>query len=62
MGLIPDSSVLIAAERKNQPFSDLLVEIRAANGFGNIPLPAVGVMELEHGYWRANTDLPAMRR
>jgi predicted nucleic acid-binding protein len=62
VGLILDSSVLIAAERRKQAFSDLLTSVTTATGFGNIMLSAVGVIELEHGYWRANTPELAARR
>ena len=55
MGLILDSSVLIAAERKAQPVSELLTDIRAKTGLTEILLSAVSVVELEHGIWRANT-------
>ena len=36
MGLILDSSVLIAAERKAQPVSELLTDIRAKTGLTEI--------------------------
>lgn len=62
MGLILDSSVLIAAERRKQSVSDLLLSVTETTGFGAIMLSAVGVIELEHGYWRANTPELAARR
>ena len=62
MGLILDSSVLITAERQKRPVSDLLLSVTESTGFGDIMLSAVGVIELEHGYWRANTHELAMRR
>ena len=62
MGLILDSSVLIAAERRKQSVSDLLMSVTETTGFEAIMLSAVGVIELEHGYWRANTPELAARR
>jgi predicted nucleic acid-binding protein len=62
LGLILDSSVLIAAERKAQPVSDLLSSIRATVGVTEILLSAIRVIELEHGLWRANTVEIARRR
>ena len=51
MGLVLDSSVLIAAEREKRPVSALLAS-----------LPAISVMELEHGWHRANTPEAAAKR
>ena len=63
MGLVLDSSVLIASERKAQPVSELLAAIRASTGITEILLSAVSVIELEHGLWRANTpELVQQRR
>jgi tRNA(fMet)-specific endonuclease VapC len=62
LGLILDSSVLIAAERKAQPISELLGVVRARSGVADILLSAISVIELEHGLWRANTAELARRR
>lgn len=62
MGLVLDSSVLIAAERKARPVSELLTAIRVGAGPTGILLSAVSVIELEHGLWRANTPEIAERR
>lgn len=62
MGLILDSSVLISAERKARPVSELLAAIRISTGLTEILLSAVSVIELEHGLWRANTPEIARRR
>ena len=62
MGLILDSSVLIAAERQPQPVSELLTAIRASAGVTDILLSAVSVIELEHGFWRANTPETGQQR
>jgi tRNA(fMet)-specific endonuclease VapC len=55
VGLILDSCVLIAAERKARPVSELLTASRASTGVAEVLLSAVSVIELEHGLWRANT-------
>lgn len=51
MGIVLDSSVLIAAEREKHPVSELLSS-----------LSAITVMELEHGWHRANTPEAAAKR
>ncbi len=55
MGLILDSSVLIAAERKARAVSELLMAVRVSTSLTEIMISAVSVIELEHGLWRANT-------
>ena len=49
MGLILDSSAVIAGERKGQSAADLLAAIRAIIGSEAIALTTVNVIELEHG-------------
>jgi len=55
LGLILDSSVLIAAERLMQPVSEVLSAVYAVTGVNNIMISAISVTELEHGIWRADT-------
>jgi predicted nucleic acid-binding protein len=62
VGLILDSSVLIAAERGAQPISELLAGVRASAGVTDVMLSAVSVIELEHGYWRAAAPEIARKR
>lgn len=62
MGLILDSSVLIAAERQPQPVSELLAAVRVSAGVTDILVSVVSVIELEHGFWRAATAEIAQRR
>jgi predicted nucleic acid-binding protein len=62
LGLILDSSVLIAAERKAQPISEVLAVVRTRVGVADILLSSISVIELEHGLWRANTTEIALRR
>ena len=62
MGLILDSSVAIAAERRRLPVEDLLTVIREFSGSDEVALSVVSVMELEHGIWRAREPTQASRR
>ena len=62
MGLILDSSVAIAAERRRLPVEDMLTAIRELSGPEEIALSVVSVMELEHGIWRAKEPAQATRR
>jgi tRNA(fMet)-specific endonuclease VapC len=62
MGLILDSSVTIAAERRCLPVEDMLAAIREQTGPEEVALSAVSVMELEHGIWRAKEPVQAVRR
>jgi predicted nucleic acid-binding protein len=62
LGLILDSSVLIAAERRRAPISEVLEAVRKSAGIEDILLSAISVIELEHGFWRANTPELARRR
>jgi len=56
LGVVLDSSVIIAAERKRQTVQELLTWIREAAGEVNITLSAVTIAELVHGVMRANTN------
>ena len=62
MGLILDSSVLIAAERGGQTVADLLEQILSANGDQEAAIASVGLVELAHGIYRANTPARRTRR
>ena len=54
MGLMLDSSVAIAAERRGLSAEGLLTSILDLSGPADIALSVVSVMELEHGIWRAS--------
>src|SRR2546428_6054941 len=56
MGLVLDSSVLIAAERDAKPISELLAQLEEKRGETEIIISAVSVAELEHGLHRAITS------
>jgi predicted nucleic acid-binding protein len=63
MGLVLDSTVAIAAERKRLPVESLLAGVRSTCGSVEIALSVISVMELEHGIWRArDEDRAALRR
>ena len=49
MGLILDSSVVVAAERGAYSVSELLDSIRTRIGVTEVLLSAISVIELEHG-------------
>jgi predicted nucleic acid-binding protein len=55
LGLILDSSVIIAAERKRQTVEELLTSVGQAFGEVEIAISAVTLAELVHGVARANT-------
>jgi predicted nucleic acid-binding protein len=55
LGLILDSSVIIAAERKRQTIEHLLTSVGHAFGEVEIAISAVTLAELVHGVARANT-------
>ncbi len=62
MGLLLDSSVLVAAEREQVPVSELLDGLRRRHGPEDVVLSAIGVVELEHGVFRARTPQQASKR
>jgi predicted nucleic acid-binding protein len=55
LGLILDSSVIIAAERKRQTVEELLTTIGHAFGEIEIAISAVTLAELVHGVARVRT-------
>ena len=62
MGLVLDSTVLIAAEREAAPISALLVQFEEKHSETEIIISSVSVVELEHGFYRADTPERAQRR
>jgi predicted nucleic acid-binding protein len=55
MGLILDSSVLIAAERKGQNARQALMDIAARAPGEDVAVSVITLIELAHGVARANT-------
>ena len=62
MGLVLDASVLIVAEREKRPISQLLSSLEANYSETQFVLSSITVMELEHGWYRANTPETALKR
>jgi predicted nucleic acid-binding protein len=62
MGLILDSSVVIAAERRGETVEQLLKRTFALAGDQETMLPTVALVELVHGIHRANTPGIRTRR
>jgi tRNA(fMet)-specific endonuclease VapC len=62
MGLILDSSFLIAGERRGESVLSLLERVKAAHGETETALSVVTVAELTHGIYRAKADADRRRR
>ena len=62
MGLILDSSILIAGERGGESVRQILKRVQAANGETESGLSVVTIVELTHGIYRAKTDADRDRR
>ncbi len=62
MGLILDSSLLIASERRGQRVWDILERVQAFQGETDNAISAVTVVELTHGIYRAKSETDAKRR
>jgi tRNA(fMet)-specific endonuclease VapC len=56
MGLILDSSILVAAERGSESVSAILRRVQAAQGETESGLSVVTIIELTHGVYRAKSD------
>ena len=62
MGLILDSSIVIAAERRSDTVAQLLRQVSSTVGNQRAALSAVGLTELVHATWRAQTPVLRQRR
>lgn len=62
MGLILDSSIIIAAERRGQTVRQILEQIQAKRGEVAIGLSVVSIAELAHGAYRARSETDRDRR
>jgi predicted nucleic acid-binding protein len=62
MGLILDTSVLIASERRGESVVDILHQSRSAHGEFDVALSAVSAVELTHGIYRAAQGTSRQRR
>ena len=62
MGVILDSSILIAGERRRDSVWEVLERVEAECGKTTAALSAVTAVELTHGIYRAGTDADRKRR
>jgi tRNA(fMet)-specific endonuclease VapC len=62
MGVILDSSVLIAGERRGESVREILQRVKAGLGEVDSALSVVTVVELTHGIHRAKSDADRERR
>jgi predicted nucleic acid-binding protein len=62
MGLILDSSVVIAAERRGENVTQMLKQIVAVTGDQRAVLSSIGLTELVHGIYRAQSAVALSRR
>jgi tRNA(fMet)-specific endonuclease VapC len=62
MGLILDSDVLIAGERRGETVKQLIWRIRNACGDTESALSVISIVELTHGVYRAENNTVRLRR
>jgi predicted nucleic acid-binding protein len=62
LGVVLDSSIVIAAERKGLPVPGLIESIQAACGDIEVSLSPITVAELVHGIYRARIPEASQRR
>ena len=62
MGVVLDSSILIAGERRRDSVSEVLERVEVVCGKTTAVLSAVTAVELTHGIYRAKTDADRKRR
>ncbi len=62
MGVILDSSILIAGERRRDSVWEILQRVESVSGETAVALSAVSAIELTHGIYRARTEDDRTRR
>jgi predicted nucleic acid-binding protein len=62
LGLILDSSILIAGERRGETVKQVIQRVHAVWGDIESALSAISIIELTHGIYRARTDADKERR
>ena len=62
MGLILDSNVLIAAERRGDAVQQVILRVRANFGNQECAVSAISIIEIAHGIYRAKTSAIGERR
>jgi len=62
VGIVLDSSVLIAAERRGHTVREILEQVQAARNDTEIGLSVVSIAELVHGAYRTKNQAQQQRR
>jgi predicted nucleic acid-binding protein len=62
MGLIVDTSILIAAERRGDSIATMMSSLRAACGDDYVAASTISVVELTHGIYRSKTPSASLSR
>ena len=62
MGIVLDSSVIIAAERRGRTVREILEQVKAAQGEIEIGVSVVTIAELVHGAYRTKTQAQQQQR
>jgi tRNA(fMet)-specific endonuclease VapC len=62
VGIVFDSSIIIAAERRGRTVREILEQIKVAQGEIEIGVSVVTVAELVHGAYRTKTEVQQQRR
>ncbi len=62
MGIILDSSLIIAAERRGRTVRQILEQVLAVHGETEVGLSVVTIAELMHGAYRAQDPIRQQRR
>jgi len=62
VGIVLDSSVIIAAERRGHTVREILEQLKAVQGDVEIGISVVTVAELVHGAYRTRTEAQRERR
>ena len=62
MGIVLDSSVIIAAERRGRTVREILEQLKALQGDVEIGISVVTVAELVHGAYRTKTQAQQQQR
>jgi predicted nucleic acid-binding protein len=62
MGLILDTSVLIAAERRGNSLAEIVRVVSLAHPDSQMAISAITLVELDHGLYRAKSEQDRARR
>lgn len=62
VGIILDSSVIIAAERRGHSVREILEQVKAVKGDTELGISVISIAELMHGAYRANDAARQQRR